>query len=159
MQLAAVWEDFLRLRPHLKVMLPDDLARLKERLAELHPGDTSRRVADYDLFYRIGVVLAAEREPMTMGKLSAALAVPLSTATRMVDWMVQSGYVERLPDPTDRRVVLVALTGPGRELYETINSYVRQRVERLLGAFGPEERDELIRLLRKLADALERLVT
>ncbi len=159
MQLAAVWEDFLRLKPHMKVVLPQDLVRLKQRLGALHQADASRRAADYDLFYGIGVVLARGTEPLTMSELSAALAVPLSTATRMVDWLVESGYAERLSDPTDRRVVLVGLTEAGREVYAAINTFMRERVRRLLEAFSTEERQELIRLLRKLADTLAEMAS
>ena len=45
-----------------------------------------------------------------MGELSNALSLPFSTATRMVDYLVARGYIQRLSDTTDRRVVRVALT-------------------------------------------------
>ncbi len=154
-QITDILRDFIRLKPRLKAVLPEDLARLKERLGKLHPGGGARRAADYDLFYRVGIVLSRQREPLTMGELGEALAVPLSTATRMVDWLVGSGYAERLPDPEDRRVVRVALAETGRELYQSINDFMRQRVEQILHGFTAEEREELVLLLRKLVEALE----
>lgn len=156
-QIVDILRDFIRLKPRLKAVLPEDLARLKERLGELHPEGGPRRSADYDLFYRVGVVLSRHREPLTMGELSEALAVPLSTATRMVDWLVKSGYAERLPDPEDRRVVRVGLTETGQELYQTINGFMRQRVEQVLRRFSAEERENLVLLLRKIVKTLEEL--
>lgn len=154
-QIADIVGDLIRLKPRLKAVLPEDLARLKKRLGELHPEGGPRRAADYDLFYRVGVVLSRQREPLTMGELGEALTVPLSTATRMVDWLVESGYAERLPDLEDRRIVRVALTETGRALYQTINAFIRQRIEQILRQFTDEEREELVVLLRKLVKVVE----
>jgi DNA-binding PadR family transcriptional regulator len=42
---------------------------------------------------------------------------PFSTATRTTDWLLNNGYVQRLTDPNDRRlVVCVELTEAGKEL-------------------------------------------
>ena len=154
-ELAAVWEDLLRLGPRLKAVLPEELARVKERLGQLHPEGGLARAADYELFCRIGVFLARAESPLSMSQLSDELAVPMSTATRMVEWLVDSGYVERLPDPQDRRVVRVALSQAGRELYQTVNEFMRQRVAQLLQRFSAEERQILVLLLRKVAAAIE----
>lgn len=156
-QVAAIVREFIRLKPRLKIVLPEDLARVKQRLSELHPEGGVSRAADHDLFFRIGIVLTHHREPLTMGELSEKLDVPLSTATRMVDWMVESGYLERLADPEDRRIVRVALTETGRQLYQTINEFVKHRVELLLRRFTPEDREDLVVLLGKAAKALEEM--
>lgn len=156
-QIVDIVRGFIRLKPRLSVVLPEDLAKLKQRLRELQPEGGPKRTADHDLFYHICTVLSQQREPLTMGELSESLAVPTTTATRMVDWLVEGGYVERLPDLADRRVVRVALTRTGRELYQTINRFVRQRVEQLLQHFTSEEREQLILLLRKTISALEKM--
>ncbi len=147
--------DLIRLKGRLRVVLPDDIARLKEQLGALHGADARARAADYDLFYRVAVVLHRRREPVTMGDLATALAVPLSTATRMVDWLVEAGYAERLADPLDRRVVLVGLTESGRTLYGTIGAFLEERAAALMRALTPDERATLIRLLRKILAAVD----
>ncbi len=158
LQIAAVWDDLIRLQPRFKALFPASLARAKARLLQLHPEGGSKRASDYSLFYRIGLVLSREREPLTMGELSEALSVPLSTATRMIDWLVESGYAMRFPDLDDRRIVRVALTETGQELSHTINEFIQQRSEQVLSEFTPQERDELVRLLQKLVKALEKMV-
>ncbi|MFH1484802.1 MAG: MarR family transcriptional regulator, partial [Chloroflexota bacterium] len=104
---------------------------------------------------RIYLVLSHLGEPLTMSQLSEILAVPSSTATRMVDWMVDGGYVERLHDHSDRRIVRVAMTELGQDVHRAVKDFVRHRVERLLHQFTPEERGELVSLLDKLLTILE----
>ncbi len=154
-ELASLFRELIRLKSRLRVVLPDDLARLKDRLGELHPDDAGARASDYELFYRVAVVLSRERQPVTMTGLAAALGVPLSTATRMVDRLVEAGYAERLADPLDRRVVLVTLTESGRRLYQAIGDFLEQRVEALVGGLTPDERATLVTLLRKVIAAVD----
>ena len=79
---------------------------------------------------------------------------PLSSATRIVDWLEQSGYVERLPDPVDRRVVRVSLTKEGQSVYQVAEAMARQRIEGWLEHFSPTERQTLIVLLDKLVEII-----
>ncbi len=154
-QTARIVRRLVRLRPRFKMQIPERLVRVKARLDELYPEGRTRNPGDYDLLYQIGVALSQYPEAPTMGELSRALDVPLSTATRIVDWLVRAGYVERLHDPEDRRVVRVALTRTGRELVKLGDKLVRERVERILCVFSADERDTLIRLLDKLVTAME----
>ncbi len=142
--------DLMRQRRSLPTVLPEDLAQLRERLADSHFESGSKRSGDYNLLYRTGVVLTEHDEPLTMGELSRLLDVPLSTATRIVDWLVEGGFVERLPDLDDRRIVRVGLTSQGRQLYQTLYGFLRERIEQVLSRFDAGERDQMVALLRKL---------
>lgn len=113
------------------------------------------RAADYSLLFNIGIILARQQGAMTMGELARSLEVPLSTATRIVDWLVRSGYAERQPDPDDRRVVRVALTDKGQATCQASGAFVRRRLEKWLRRLTPEECENLVVLLRKLVQALE----
>ena len=57
-----------------------------------------------------------KRGKMTMNELSAELGLSSSTMTRNVDILVRRGYLERVKDDNDRRLVFVKLTEPGKEL-------------------------------------------
>jgi DNA-binding MarR family transcriptional regulator len=89
-----------------------------------------------------------------MSELSAELDVPLSTATRIVDWLVHGDLVERFNDPNDRRIVRVGTSKGGRELYEMGMTYNKQRITRLLKDFTAEEQTQLLTLTKKLFDSL-----
>lgn len=60
-------------------------------------------------------VLAGAQTPMTAGELGERLDVTKSAATRTVDRLERSGHVERVPDPGDRRRVLLRLTTRAEE--------------------------------------------
>ncbi|MBZ0301659.1 MAG: MarR family transcriptional regulator [Anaerolineae bacterium] len=140
--------------------IPEEIARLKEHLDKVYLGDEPQRmIVDHDLFFRVGVIILSQyKEPVSMGELSKALDVPLSTATRIVDGLVDNGLAERTADPEDRRVVRVSLTQRGQDLHQIMNAFIQQRLEGILSRFTPEEREQLVRLLRKVADAFDEVV-
>jgi len=156
-QFTEIIRQFIRLKSRLKTVRPEDeeAARMMARLMETHPQGTAASLTDFDLLYNVGVIFSQHQEPLSMGTLSQALDVPLSTATRIVDWLVKSDFAERLSDPEDRRVVRVALTNTGQAMYQAGNELMRKRVELLLRQFTAAERENLIALLNKLVKALE----
>lgn len=75
--------------------------------------------------------------------------------TNRIDRLEADGFVERAPDPQDRRGVLVALTDSGKRLIdEAMTDHVRNE-ERLISALDAKDRRELSRILRKLLLAFE----
>jgi DNA-binding MarR family transcriptional regulator len=157
--MAEIIRQFIQLAPRLKAAMPgdDELAKARAQLYAVHSAGKPE-FGDFGLFLNVGLALAQPGEPMTMGDVSRALDVPLSTATRIVDLLVKSNSLVRLPDPDDRRVVRVALTETGNTMYRAINSALQRRVQRMLRPFTPEERETLIVLLRKLVAGLEESV-
>jgi DNA-binding MarR family transcriptional regulator len=154
-ELTEVVQHLLRLKSRFKIVLPDNMARMRARMAELHAEGRAGSAADRHLLYSVGIVLWSEPTSMTMGELSKALDVPLSTATRTVNWMVKGGYVVRLPDSEDRRIVRVALTDAGRAMVGMGNEFIRKNVEQVLRRFTAEERESLVFLMSKLVKTLE----
>ena len=136
---------------HMKLELPEDVAIFRKKMAALR--GASHTFEDKAFLYRIFMLLSQNEEPLTMGRLSSELDIPLSTATRIVDGLVQAGIVERVNDPSDRRVVRVGMSENGRELYEAGMTYNRQRIARLLNVFTAEEQEQLLKLMNKLFDA------
>jgi DNA-binding MarR family transcriptional regulator len=147
-------QRFVRLRPRLKVVQSEDLMKFKALLDESHPKGRAEIKGDYNLLYSVGTILS-HQQSITMGELSRALDVPLSTATRIVDWLVNSGVAARVVDPNDRRSVHVALTEVGLALFRAHNDYMRKRIEKIMRHFTSDERDTLLKLMEKLAVALE----
>lgn len=146
--------DFHHVGMKFDAMLPKDLEQLRDLLDEIQIGGKPNRLINYNLFYRISFNLYRVTN-MTMSELSHALSVPFSTATRMVDWFVDNGYAQRLPDPEDRRVVRVALTDGGRELYQTIERYVVQHFRLMLSPLTVKEQNILLTIMEKVVRGLQ----
>lgn len=142
------------LRHRLSPVLPEDLLDIASLQSARLEGKAIG-AEDYNLLFDIGAILSQQQDALTMGDLARALNVPLSTATRIVNWLVKSGYAERRPDANDRRIVRVALTEVGKSLNEAAEAFIRRRLEMWLGRLSPEERQTLVVLMNKFADALE----
>jgi len=149
-QLLMLVQRYIHLRP--KLILPEHVLQLRKRMEALKGAGYSSE--DKAFFFRILILLSQSHEPLTMGELSSELDVPMSSATRIVDGLVRAGMVERINDSKDRRIVRVGMSQDGRELYETVMAYNRQRIAKLLKNFTAEEQTQLLNLMNKLFDAL-----
>src|SRR5215470_4381548 len=106
---------FMRHRRRMMSTMSEDLIRQREMIDKLR-GEGSKRNVDFDLYFRVAKLLSDSADPLPMGEFSKSLDIPLSTATRVVDGLVEGGFAARTADPEDRRVVRVALTADGLEL-------------------------------------------
>jgi DNA-binding MarR family transcriptional regulator len=146
-------QRIVRLRSHFNLALPENIRLIKKQILESNLSSRGAGFNNFSLFVNAGSVLSNYEEPVSMGILSRDLEVPLSTATRTMDWLVENDYARRLPDPKDRRIVLVQMTEKGIETYQVISVFMLNRVEEILSPLTSEERDTLITLLNKVMDA------
>ena len=98
------------------------------------------------------LLLISDEEAIRMRELARKLGGSFSNATVLVDRLVDRGLVERLPDPDDRRVVLVRATGEGQALIEQLVTSWRALSESVLDVMDAED---LAALRRGLAALLE----
>ena len=143
------------LRRRIRGKLPEQMVNIKASIHEHNLREKIEQINDQNVFFTIGFVFSRQSMPITMGDLSRTLGVPFSTATRTIEWLVSNGYVQRLADPEDRRVVRVEPTEAGRELYRAMNGLLLKSAEQFLNNFSIEERKELGRLLGKLVKNLD----
>jgi len=143
-------QSFIRLRPNW--VMPEHLVRFKQQMEKLRGSGNSE---DHTFLVRVFIVLAHSETPLTMGELSAELKVPLSSATRIVDWLVRGKFLERTYDPKDRRVVLVKMTKIGEQFFQTAMDYNKKRIAHLMEKFSVEEQEQLLHLMSKLLNKLQ----
>ena len=62
----------------------------------------------------------ARLEPVRMADLAERLHVAPRSATDVVEFLVGGGWIERSPDPGDRRARLLSLTASGRALLSEV---------------------------------------
>jgi len=92
-------------------------------------------------------------QEVTVGTVAERLAVDPSRASRIVASAVQSGYLRRVASQADGRRIHLELTPAGHDLMQTIRQYRQDYFARLLRDWPGDDRDELARLLTKLAAA------
>ena len=76
--------------------------------------------------------------------------------TNRIDRLEQAGFVRRVPDPVDRRGVLVELTDAGRRAWEDSVSAQAEKESLVAAALSSEEKKQLNALLRRLMREFER---
>ena len=95
------------------------------------------------------------RGPCEVLAFTHALSLSPAGASQLIERMVRQGWVERLDDPTDRRVRRVYLTEPGRQLVaESIavrNEWIQRFGTRLTG----EEKQQVAQVFQLLVEKIE----
>ncbi|AOS61165.1 transcriptional regulator [Actinoalloteichus hymeniacidonis] len=89
------------------------------------------------------------------GSVAEALHLDPSTISRQVATLVKSGLVERTIDPEDGRASLLSITEQGRSILAAHRATRRELIDRMITDWPSRDRQDLARLLTRLADALE----
>ncbi|WNG82600.1 MarR family winged helix-turn-helix transcriptional regulator [Mycobacterium sp. ITM-2016-00316] len=99
-------------------------------------------------------VLGALRggEGFTMSEMSTAMAIPPPTLTRIVDKLVDGGFVLRRVDATDRRRVLIYLSARGKSKVRRLARQEAAMKATLAEEFGEENAVQLIRTLARASE-------
>ncbi|QYJ15016.1 hypothetical protein Rxycam_00827 [Rubrobacter xylanophilus DSM 9941] len=94
--------------------------------------------------------------PMTMGELGARLSMSPGAVTALVDRLERRGYLERAPNPADRRSSLVRVTGKGvDEPFRRLRPYILD-IQALEERMSPSEREAVSRFLAEAAEIARR---
>ncbi|MGY1815561.1 MarR family winged helix-turn-helix transcriptional regulator [Blastococcus sp. SYSU D00820] len=96
--------------------------------------------------------VVGSRDGMRLSDLAEALHIAPRSATEVADALQARGLVERTADPADRRAVVLRVTEAGRRVQEEVSAARDADSRELFGRLAPEDRAELARLLRALAD-------
>jgi DNA-binding MarR family transcriptional regulator len=100
------------------------------------------------------VLNALDRSPVrTQTALAEAIGADKTRIIGTLDELQQRGYIERRPDPEDRRVRLLEITSAGRAVKNAVQSDIQRGEERWLAALSAEERKVFLRVLERLTRA------
>jgi len=88
-------------------------------------------------------------------RLGRGLMLSSAGVTSRIDRLERRGLVRRLPDPDDRRGVIVELTDEGEKLVDQAVTAMAESDRQLLARLDPDEVAQLEALLRKLLAGLE----
>jgi DNA-binding MarR family transcriptional regulator len=94
----------------------------------------------------------ATSEGQSQQALAERLAIPASRMVALVDHLEEAGFLERRPDPEDRRVRGLHLTRKGRGALERASKIAIDYETQLCAGINRKEREMLIDLLQKLQE-------
>jgi len=89
---------------------------------------------------------------ISIGELGERVSLDTSTLTGIIDRMERNDYVERKPNPGDRRSVLVFLTPKARKVGPHILEFADELDATLKQPFSQKEMDVFERVLKSLSE-------
>jgi DNA-binding MarR family transcriptional regulator len=132
----------------------------------LRTGDEAFRIVDENLAahslsqgrFSVLMLLLAKTEncprPRTPAELAELCGVTRATMTGLIDTLERDGLVTREPDPEDRRMMAVKLTGGGHaRLHRVLPGHFRRMATLMAGLTEPERKQLVALLLKILARA------
>jgi len=102
------------------------------------------------------VLLRVARSPeerLMMSELSAQLALTTGGVTRLVDRIVEAGYLERVPAEHDRRVIWAVVTPLGHDVVEHAAAIHAAELHDIFANFTTKDRATLDKFLDRLRPA------
>ncbi|NUT37528.1 MAG: MarR family transcriptional regulator [Hamadaea sp.] len=99
-------------------------------------------------------VLASLQEfgPASQAALSRRTGIYRSDMVGVLNELAERDFVERAPDPEDRRRNVITITPQGRRHLRRLDKVLDDLHEELLAPLLPAERDQFVHLLTRLVD-------
>jgi MarR family 2-MHQ and catechol resistance regulon transcriptional repressor len=79
--------------------------------------------------------------------------------TAAVDRLEKRGFVRRIQAPSDGRCFYIHLTEIGRRVISSAYAQHEKKLEKIVGILTPEERAELVRLLKKMGQHAQKILS
>ncbi|GCE03545.1 MarR family winged helix-turn-helix transcriptional regulator [Dictyobacter aurantiacus] len=95
-------------------------------------------------------VLYAAREPLPPHVISERLLVTRGAITKVLDGLVERGYVRRFAHQYDRRMLLIELTDDGLTVMKQYKPDMYHQSAQWVQSLSDEEQEILVMLLKKL---------
>jgi DNA-binding MarR family transcriptional regulator len=100
------------------------------------------------------VLNALDRSPVrTQAALAETVGADKTRIIGTLDELQERGYIERRPDPDDRRVRLLEITPAGRAVKNAVQADIQRGEERWLAELTAEECSVFLRVLERLTRA------
>jgi len=97
------------------------------------------------------VLNALDQSPVrTQAALAEAIGADKTRIIPTLDELQQKGYIERRPDPEDRRVRLLEIRPSGREVKDAVQADIQRGEGRWLSALTAQEREVFLRALERM---------
>jgi DNA-binding MarR family transcriptional regulator len=100
--------------------------------------------------------LLNERKSSTMSEIAQSMRISMSTATAIVDNMVEESLVARERPLQDRRVVMVTLTKKGQKEADTISRKRLELIKDIFSVLTKSEKRQYLGIIKKIAEGIRK---
>ncbi|WP_327368786.1 MarR family winged helix-turn-helix transcriptional regulator [Streptomyces sp. NBC_01217] len=131
----------------------EELARQLSAIGSVKRGLTRLLPAECPAGSAAVLSLLREHGEMRISRLAELMAIDMSVTSRHVAHVAEHGWIERFPDPADKRSRILRLTPAGRELLGDLNQRVTEMFVHNLSDWSDDEVGQLNTLLARLRDS------
>ncbi|AZQ72628.1 MarR family winged helix-turn-helix transcriptional regulator [Streptomyces abikoensis] len=122
------------------------IGAVKRGLSRVLPQDCSPATA-------IMLTLLKQHGEMRMSRLGELLSIDASVTSRHVAYAAERGWLERHPDPLDKRSRLLSLTASGSALLDDVSARYTDALAHCLQDWSDDDVGHLIGLMKRLRDS------
>lgn len=105
------------------------------------------------------VLLSHEPRQLRVQDLAHQLGIESPSVTRTTQALERNGYLERVPDPKDRRAVTLHVTAAGRKLAKRLWTLQRADISTVLADWPQAERHQFITQFERFSRELDRVAS
>lgn len=117
----------------------------------------TRDLAEFGITVPQGLVLKQISDaPKTIGQISKSIGLSYSTVSGIIDRLERDGWVMRIRDDADRRVIWIQNTSKVEETKKQIPVFQENYYTELLQGLSEQEMDQIVDSLVKLTRQLEK---
>jgi DNA-binding MarR family transcriptional regulator len=134
------------------VMLTNDLFQVMRQLPRLNfrePVIEGLTASEKGLLLMLAMNAEDRKAALKATDISNLLQITPAGVTHLLNPLEQKGYIERLPDAKDRRIVRIRVTASGAKAAQSIGSEAQRQLIGLVEHLGEKDSRALIRLLSK----------
>ena len=122
-----------------------DISRLYAKYFERHAHELNLTLPQCKVLGQL-----SRNEGISQAQLAELTITDPMTLVRTLDRMQQDGWVERRPDPADRRAHRLYLREAAKPIVARMWKLADQARTELLAIFKPQEREQLVELIERL---------
>jgi|SRR5271157_2363629 len=105
--------------------------------------------SEYELLVMLVMNLDNDKKALTVTEISNLLQITPAGVTHLINPLEVTGYIERLQDPDDRRIVRIGITEQGTHVAEALILEVQEQLIGLVDYLGEEDSKTLISLMAR----------
>lgn len=130
------------------------IGRLRGEFVSEIEREMSRQGVDLNFSQFLALKVLYRERPMAPGELARVLNYNPGALTRLLDKLEKFGYLERSPDPDDRRSLRLVLTPAGRAIRKRTIECSSAAAERAFACTSERERKQLRNVLSRVLDGM-----
>jgi len=129
---------------HIRLILGRAVKAI-EKVDRASIAETGLNISDFGILEAL-----LHKGPLPINTIGKKVLLTSGSMTAAANRLEEKGFVRRIQDPSDGRYFYVHLTKSGHKIIKQAYEKHSRNLEKIAEVLTPKERDELVRLLKKI---------